>query len=319
MRSRGLNPHFRPVGAIRGIEEVAFPPRMDLQDNRDVTVHLLRALQQAILESDSLRVVLRMDTLNSISEAAAVMLVAEIERCILYSPDRKEVSGRVPAYESEAYTVLQGLRAFDFLNIPSRTKLLPPAHKDWFNIFSGRETDGDRLGELQDYFHPFVKQFFPENDSKWDRQFYKAMLDAASNTLEHAYDPPGRSPWIIGRWWAAGIVNALERSICFVFWDQGLGIPRTMRRKVVDILQHDDGLIERAIQEGYSRYRGNARRGHGLSELLDLLLVSPSGEFEIHSGLATHVRRKAGEAFSQRHTLDIQGTMLVWTVRRART
>lgn len=298
---------------------MTFPETMDFLAHRESTLAALTGLRYAILTGGTARVMVDLSRIQFISDAAAVVLAAELKRCLSYARNL-EVRGNYPAMNSSAIAVLTSFGVFEHLELPAPPLGITDERRRCFRIVAKDTTDSVTLGGLAEHFVPFIDQYIT-TDPAWKRQLYKALIDAASNTAEHAYSEPTARPWLQARWWAAGIVNEPEKFMRFVFWDQGLGIPHTIRRSglfgsIADELRRDHGLIEQAVQKGYSRHRKNPRRGHGLSVLIELIRRAPHGVLEIHSGRGTYEFRRDSPPATRLHTGDIGGTLLVWTVHR---
>ena len=203
--------------------------------------------------------------LRRVTDAVAVMLIAEMQRCFHYAQGRL-VAGSYPERGTEAYEVLGGLGISKLLNLPEPD--LDDATRSWFQIRSGCFTEGETIDRLLKHFAPHLMDVVVV-DRQWEGKFYRALMDATTNTLEHAYLRASRRPWLPRRWWAAGMVDKNEGTVRFIFWDQGLGIPKTIRRRLRDVLTPDGDLIARAVEAGSSRIRSR-RRGHGLYALIEL-------------------------------------------------
>jgi hypothetical protein len=319
VKSDELNSRFVPRNGREGETRVAVPQTLDFGENISSTLDTLRDIRDAIIFSDFKSITVDLSGVHTVTDAAAVVLVAELQRCFAYARS-KSISGTWPDPETQACGVLTGLKAFEFLELGGKVPTLDIKERRWFRIMSHRETRGEDINALMEHFIPFTSQYVAV-DIAWKKKFYRALTDATTNTLDHAYYRASKRPWLHRRWWAAGLVDENSDTVRFVFWDQGLGIPETMRRRtaslggVADVITTDRSMIERAVVQGSSRFR-NRRRGHGLHALIELIDLAPHGTLDIISGKGRYRHMKGREPELSDLPNSIGGTLLVWTLRK---
>lgn len=309
------NPRFRALPGRYGSTVVEFPPVMDLGEHRRETIAALNRVHYALVHTELNDVRLELDGITKISDAVAVILRAELERSSTYAINRL-AHGRAPEKGTDSYEVMGGLGIFQWLGLP-KPELSDNAVK-WFQIATGSNAEGPVVKNLYLHFKEHMAEFV-ETTPQWRSKFYRALMDATTNTLNHAYYKLVPVPWLARRWWAAGLVNERERTLRFIFWDQGVGIPKTIRRKglfrgLTDWATSDSALIERAIQEGASRFQDH-RRGQGLYRLVDLIDLAPAGELHILSRRGWYRHQKGAPVKRQDFDSDLYGTLIVWTLK----
>lgn len=128
------------------------------------------------------------------------------------------------------------------------------------NIFricdkSTNEDDGITCANVVD----FCKQFFKEDEQK-DIKFlalYEAIAELMTNTDQHAYPESA----LLSNWYL--FANKVETGIAFFFFDNGKGILKTARKKLIEVLKD---------------------KTYGLAPY-DLLLSTLNGQFRSRTGL----------------------------------
>lgn len=312
-----LNRRFVPPPPVKEFEyELRSPPKLNLSDRRSESLKFFRDLQDVLLHSRYGSVFVDLEPLLSISDSCAVMLAAELQRCYKYG-SKKSIAGSYPNPKHDSYNVMVGLGVFDLLGVPSPQ--LSKQERAWFKIYADNHTRGEMIAQLREHFTPVLSNMIAM-DRSWNQKFYRALTDATTNALDHAYIKRTRLPWMERMWWAAGIVSQSAQTLRFVFWDQGVGIPTTIRRKgllarLTARAANDGELIDEATERGSSRFR-DGRRGHGLYALIELIDLAPSGTLDIISGRGRYRYQKGAPNLREQFPGHVGGTLIVWTLRK---
>ncbi len=163
---------------------------------------------------------------------------------------------------------------------------------------------------------------------------HRGLNEAMANVGEHAYPEKVAHvypPMPNERWWLAGYRNIAEREIVFMAYDQGVGIPRSMRRTKMDFMREffsdpasaiwgasrlDRSALVAAMELGETR-TGRTERGKGLNDFCRLIDRSGGdGSLTILSGRGKFTydgRRKSAVALP----LPFAGTMIIWRLARS--
>lgn len=149
------------------------------------------------------------------------------------------------------------------------------------NKFNNKD-DGETCGEAVDFAKKFVTQ--DKHKDKIYRLLYVSLAELMLNTEHHAYDETDEITYdedeenkreiIINNWYLFAV--QLEMGIAFYFFDNGKGINKTARKKIVDKAYGLIGLeqtnILKSVLEGDFRSKtGLPNRGKGLPQINDLL------------------------------------------------
>jgi hypothetical protein len=155
----------------------------------------------------------------------------------------------------------------------------------------------------------------------------QTALAEAMDNMEHAYPVEYfHNGWFgQSQWWMFASYNKQAGNITAVFYDQGIGIPKTLGAKPSDILDSlsnfhlmdDSHKIENAVKFGRSRINRKKinYRGSGLDKMknyIDLIgkgrlrIISSKGEYIYHG------RNKIAE--HKLHKSRLHGTLIEWSI-----
>lgn len=312
------NPSFKLKRKAKGEHRIDVPVHLDCETSADweLLAQLLVQIRHDALERCYKRIVLNFHDVESIAPEAAVTIVAEIQRCNAFCRDRTEITGTYPASHDVA-SLLDGVGFFKALGIKSRP--LPKAYqvRAYLQIERNHRSVAKVADELLDCFSRVFS--FQTQDR---RRLHVALLECMDNVFEHAYAPGSPSPFLVKEWWLAGYADEKDGTIGFAFYDQGSGIPATIRSKKRKSLKErfgrmvggwsDARWLERAVKMGVSRH-SSSRRGHGLVKLrkfVDKLGVSGSLKVISNKGFATFLSDKSMDSVVL--TEALHGTLVVW-------
>jgi len=152
---------------------------------------------------------------------------------------------------------------------------------------------------------------------------YEALVEGMNNVLEHAY------PHTIGRtaqyryWWMLGYVDTGTCEMSFSFFDQGVGIPKTIRTRFKDspwlgpLAPADSQLVQRAVIEGGYSSTKMPSKGRGLPTLKRFIDAATDGELSIISDKTFCVFHTGRKAVRADHKNSLPGTLITWNIRRS--
>ena len=170
-----------------------------------------------------------------------------------------------------------------------------------------------------------LKKIVGEDVSKYT--FLRGGLDEAiTNVGHHAY--PDHEAIAIGKnWYLTGGYNTSTKDLKITFYDQGVGIPKTLPasniwENVLDKLSifpmarrmKDEVLLKAAMEFRRTKTKEHDR-GKGLSDLLNFIIQRKEGYLSILSrhGLYKYSIENGKEREkSERLPLPIEGTLIIW-------
>ena len=155
------------------------------------------------------------------------------------------------------------------------------------------------------------------------KDIFRALSEAMNNVGEHAYlNKQLKSTDLRGRWWMGASMSLKNNVFNLIFYDAGVGIPRTLPRKYnMEIIRRalsilpgfdlDDGsMIKAAVEIGRTRTLQD-NRGKGLMDLHRLIDKSNAGRLRIISckGWYEHEpsKNKCGSTIGL-----MEGTLISW-------
>lgn len=202
-----------------------------------------------------------------------------------------------------------------FKALSIKEPLLPKAYApvSFVQIERSNRIDAELVDRLLDCFtHVFA--FEPEDR----KRLHVALVECMDNVYQHAYAEPGKKPYLLNEWWLVGFADEASSTISFTFYDQGAGIPTTIRRKqrrrIADRLLHwnDAKWLERAVQKGVSRINSK-RRGYGLTKLNEFVRqLRVSGSLTVVSNIGAVIFSSTSSVKLHSLPVGLKGTLVTW-------
>jgi len=274
-------------------------------------------MSRTILEGKHKRIVLDHKNVEYMTPEAALLILSEIQRCEEYCKDKTEITGTHPRVHAVT-ELLDEIGFYEALGI--KAPKLPASYKKrtYVRIERRDMVDPEIADSLIDCFSS--EHSFPDEDRK---RLHVALVECMDNVFEHAYDLKSLDPYLYKEWWLAGYADHSDSSIGFMFYDQGKGIPSTIKKKKRKIIERSKALltwtdshwVERAVRRPISRHH-SMRRGHGLTRLkrfLDGLDVEGSLRVVANRGDVEFLT--SGQSVSLNLTNDdLDGTLIMWKI-----
>jgi hypothetical protein len=251
---------------------------------------------------------------------AALVLVAEYNRFILYSQnanvhidDKDWPSDIVAAFEELGFYQLIGARSRSRLQVSANVA----SDRKWVRFRSEEDSEGKRADEL-------VRDLEGIAGSAPDRFLvYEALVEAINNCKGHAYpDQPMKLEPVERRWWSAGAFDVSDNTLNIVVYDQGVGIPKTLRKRpfIEAILklcppeQTDADVIAGAVEFGRSSVEAS-ERGNGLARMFELVKELPKSYMRIVSGRGKVTFKASGKINREILSNPFTGTLICWSLK----
>lgn len=314
------NPRFKVTGKRRGTATFKFPETLQISSLEDSVklLDLLKEVRTAALQGKHKRIVLDHSNLRYMDPEAALLVLSEIQRCEAYCNGKTEITGTHPRVH-EVAELLEEIGFYAALKI--KPPKLPDSYKrrTYVRIERRDRIASEVADSLLDCFSK--ERSFSSDDRK---RLHVALVECMDNVYEHAYDPNSGDPYLYKEWWLAGYADHSDSSIGFIFYDQGMGIPSTIKRRKRSLIERSKHLllwnnsrwIERAVLRPISRHKSK-RRGHGLDRLkrfLDGLDVDGTLRVIANNGDVEFLT--SGQTLSAELPNDgLNGTLIVWKLR----
>lgn len=310
---------------------ISLPMQMNFSTHYEVTaatILAIRSLTDHRRASFGGRRLARVEfrNLTRISTSAALVLTAELSKW--ESLIRRSLRPELAEWNDN---ILQQFHELGFFSLfdQSPIRLRAPAGVSDANLrlvryIRGRCGEVEKARELKKGIHQLVG----EDIAKW--AFLRCGLDeAVTNVTHHAY-PEVRSLEEADKpWYMTGSFNKESRQLKIVFYDQGVGIPRSLpASKIWETVltalsayepidrRRDATMIKAAVEMDRSS-TGDEDRGKGLQDLLEFVKQRNDGYLSILSskGLYKYTMKDGVPSVKSEHfKFPIAGTLIIWSV-----
>jgi hypothetical protein len=314
---RPVEQRYGPPPYVLPETSVTVPAGLDFGECAIETLQFFRHLRGAISQHGRKAIFVDHSELQRLSPEAGLVLVAEMYRsCHLFRESRKVCSlpddprirdllGEVGYYNyfrrAEQLWSPSVQNRGHFLAHQKGTKLEPRVVKSLMQHFASAAT----------------------LESDMSSALYAALIECMNNVLEHAYPAAAPHAADYRLWWILSYVDPRTRKISFCFFDQGVGIPSTIRTRLRDapwlgpLARSDSELVQTAvIRGGYSSTK-LISKGRGLPTLKRFIDNAPDGELSIvtHKSICTfHTNQRPSRADGK---ISLPGTLIAWNIRQA--
>lgn len=310
-----LNHNVLVDGSRAGKAIVKAPRILDFSAQCDGTLRFLSEIRDEVIKGRTHNVLVDLTALEEISPAVAVVLLAEMTRCATYAKKSKRLSGNFPKTD-RAKQVLTDIGFFRSFQVKPPEFVSSKESRVYVKTIAGNKSDGRYTKPVLQLFEQ-VCQFHPLAG----KRLYGALIECMDNVKGHAYpESIGERPDLIGEWWMCGFADPVNRQLALVFYDQGEGIPTTIKRKrairIRSYLNFDDSrILKKAITQGLSSKDG-IRRGTGLPSLREFVDYAPGGFLRVISGMGdVRYIGSTKRIETRRLTESLAGSLIVWTIR----
>lgn len=275
-----------------------------------------------------------LSTVRRCSPGAALVLASEYDRA------KALVKGPIPIvnirqWNSDVRRLLQDVGFFKLLEIvvphvessgPSSVRMVPFA--------SGELVGNEEAGSLITTLGDMVVAADPgaiDDPTRLIRRLrlFEALVEATENAIHHAYPEELDDRSIVRRWWMTGAVDAEEKRITIVVYDQGVSIPgslpgwegngwieKGLRRLLGHIPASDDPAYDpHRLRLAMAKPRsstGKNERGKGLPLLKAVVSHCDHGRIRVLSRGGEFIQDKGGVGRAQSLQPPMTGTLVEW-------
>lgn len=295
--------------------KIQFPETLDFSLLPEETIAFFKDLRQHISKSKTHRVYVDHSSLKEITPEAALVLMAEMFRAHRLFGDCEKLC--VLPNEREVRDLLGQVGYYDYFAPLKKTWKPPSGHKRHF--FAHRKGT-----MLEPVVVKGLMALFSEVsalDSEMNSALYEALIECMNNVLEHAYPLTQSRAAKYRFWWMLGYVDTSTRNMSFSFFDQGVGIPRTIRTRWKDspwlgpLSPTDSELVQTAVLEGGYSSTKRTSKGRGLPTLKRFIDTARDGELSIFANQSMCVFHTDKEPARHDHAANLPGTLIAWNIR----
>jgi anti-sigma regulatory factor (Ser/Thr protein kinase) len=300
-----------PKGASpRTSYQLSFPSILDFDENFDETLNFFSQLVKLILKIKPKSIRIDHSALQKISPAAALVLIAQIVRGSNLLPRCKWRGNE--ATNQEVRDLLGEVGYWGYFKGKTWVKTKTQT-RQYLRHKTGNHTVGVVVKELVQHFLPEIR--VAEENKK---TLYPAIIECMDNVMKHAYPISEKGTYHFNRWWLLGFRDLQTHEVFLCFYDQGLGIPKTIRVRLKDqfgpLSPPDSALIVKAVVEGHYSSTKDPTRGRGLPTLKRFIDAAKSGELTIVSHRSRCVFSK-GPTEEENFDTKFDGTLIIWRLQ----
>ncbi len=311
---------------LRGLYlPVKAPTMLDFDQNYEQTIRFLEQVRRTATAGCH-TILIWMRQCSSLSPEVALVLAAEIERCLYHRP------GSINGNDPKASAIAAMLRDIGFHNLlhfnePKIKFSRPNEATTYLKMKSGVQGAGQHADDLRS----LVLGNAASTSDELRDDMVRGLNEAVLNIHQHAYEEEIKNnypPMPNKRWWIAGYRDAVAKEIGFIAFDQGVGIPATLPLKHAEYLgdlmaaasqvirggvaTNDHLLIARAFELGRSR-TGKPSQGRGLNDFKRFLAAAGGKcSLRILSGRGSYLYHYDGRELAEPLPLPFHGTLMIW-------
>jgi hypothetical protein len=292
-----------------------FPSELDFLSLSVESKHFFAELRRKISIAGRHRVYIDHSSLKRITPDAALVLMAEMYRGHHLFGNCEKICS-LPL-DQNTRNLLGQVGYYDYFAEMKSWKPPSGGQRHFFTHQKGTLLEPTIVKSLLKHFAT-VSELPPDMNSA----LYEALIECMNNVLEHAY------PETVGRaakyhhWWMLGYVDTSTQEMSFCFFDQGVGIPKTIRTRFKDspwlgpLSPGDSALVQTAVIEGGYSSTKMPSKGRGLPTLKRFIDISVDGELSIVSHRSFCVFHTGKKPVSEDHKIGLPGTLIMWNIRR---
>lgn len=297
--------------------DIIIPAILDLNGNRSKLINLLNQIQDVILNKKRFRIDHR--EMKKITKEALLLLTSEIERCTKITKIKLKANYKLFPKDTHILNLLNEIGYWDYFIMNSGKYKSKQNKQDklYLKIVGDTQISGEKIGKLIEFFEKLINF-----ERKTKDKFSDALMEAAANTVEHAYKEDKQIP-TIKKWWLTASLNKNTNEISFIFYDQGLGILNTLEKTQKHIKlkrlvagwinegMSKGGILKKLITSNLSSYK-DERRGNGLISFKTFIDEVESGELIIYTD---DVSYSAISDQINNYDDNLNGTLIVWKIK----
>lgn len=306
------------------------PEKMNFFEDFDTTVLHINAIRKLAEKSSLPRkayklALVNLDNLRDISTSAALVLTSELSKWD--DTIRQRLRPIIDNWDPKILEQFISLGFFDlFHNSPisdEEAEKGRTSNVQLVRYIKGRCGENEKIRVLK----RSIIEIVGDDIKKWTF-LHGGLIEAITNVTHHAY-PKGYGFYDGDKnWYLTGSYDRKTKELKIVFFDQGIGIPRSLPTSDVweralkylskfssDQRKLDAVLLRAAVRMERSRI-DSPDRGNGLQDLLEFIRQRKDGYISILSskGLFKYSMKKGKESIkSESFNHEICGTLIIWS------
>jgi hypothetical protein len=287
----------------KGRYEISAPFVFSIINNPDGMTIFFEYLRDKIIKHHDLFINLK--NVSAVTSDAILYILSLLEYARKIN-SKSKISGNVPI-NAQCRILFSKSGFYEYVHVKSKEYQLDPTV---FKIESGTIVIPEKAGA----FKRFVKYRLSLVETRQLKRLYSILIECMANTKNHAYKIDSYE----NKWWMIG--RHLNNSVEIAFLDNGIGIPRTIKKnyrelvkemasKLGAIIINDSELLLSALNGEFRTQTGKRHRGRGLprisnsaktGDISDLVVISQKGYVDVNNEECKQL------------THPFMGTLLFW-------
>ncbi|MCO6428076.1 hypothetical protein [Nitrosomonas communis] len=325
-REKGLN-----VEINKNRVTIILPERLNFFHDYKLTVLHLNAIRKLITNKSTSHKTYKLDKvkfdyLKSVSTSASLVLTAELSKWD--DAVRNNLKPNIKNWNPDILVNFNELGFFDlFKNKPSNISQFESNashNRKIIKYTKGRCGDNEQTRVLKEN----ITNIIGDEIKKW-RFLHSGLSEAIVNVTHHAYPKEYGFSEIDRNWYYTASYNTTKKELKVVFYDQGIGIPKSLPasdlwEKLLEFLsifpladrKKDEVLLKAAVELDRTRTE-DSDRGKGLQDLMEFIRQRGDGYLSILSlkGLyKLQINNGIESIKSERFDYPVHGTLIIWCV-----
>ncbi|MGN7611832.1 hypothetical protein ACQZV8_07075 [Magnetococcales bacterium HHB-1] len=318
----------KSISKIQKNIKIELPRKLSLFSGRKKTIAFLETFHRQIKSNEGRGHYFELDfsKLEFINPTTALVFASELD--FWRSTLKTRLFVKKEQWNKQPLSLFSKLGLFDLLNVASPLKGERENKNELIFKFrtgarlQGRESNNEK--QAMDLEDALIEQIgnFPGQDN-----LYAGLTEAMNNVSSHAY-PESKEyenfPYIRKRWWMTGSYAFKERKLTIIFYDQGVGIPKTVKslvgaNKIENFFRHfgskdsDGARIKVAVEYGKTA-TGLRERGKGLKDILRVADRAGNATLRILSGYGQYKYSPSEKEHILNFRTFLKGTLIQWEI-----
>ena len=302
------------------LKYIAIPSNLSFGSNWENFVKVLNDIKYAIKHRRLKKGVINIDhsMLSHATPSGILVLASTIERSQKLANVRFKGNEKYLPKDDVVNYLLNQIDYWKYFDVAKPKTSITQDQFSFFKIIDSYESDNTKIGKMVEFFEKKVG-FNGETRSL----LFTALCEAAANSVEHGYKAVMYNQKT-DRWWLTAYIDKDSQEISFVFYDQGVGIFKSLEnhknkkiqkffnrtKKMVKNKPHAN-ILKRMVETNFSKY-STENRGYGIQTFKHFIDEAEDGLLFIASENASY-EFPANEL--KEYTAYLEGTLIIWKIK----
>lgn len=276
------------------------PPKFSIKDNLEECLDLFAEIETRLWNKE--RLFIDLSNVHYLTTDVLIYLLSRLD--FFEQQGRLDVAGNLPN-DPDCEKIISASGFYDYMSFKPSQRV---SNQNILSIKSGSIVQPQVAKEVVNFSLKHLKK----DKSLNSMSIYTTLIECMANTKNHAYHVASEK---ISKWWLIALYSKNDNSVKFTFLDNGHGIPKTVRKKVLErlISYEDNKLIESALKGNYLRTQTNQPwRGNGLPKIYNFSKEKQIEDLVVISNKGC-INCEADESKLLGGKRNLNGTLLSWS------